>query len=571
MSEEYNNQNITEPETAVLSTGDAGAAGNEALDEKARKRAEKQAKREAKKATKKAAKEELSREEAENEKKLDKEEELKRLRFRKKLIRRIAIIFVIILLLLTFFSNTIMNYSLPEVSTVTVSRGNVAQKIRCEGQVEVSKDIEVTISGERKVKEVMFEDGDEVKEGDVIMTFEADEDSDLKKAEDELETLENDYQKVLLDRSDNDSSEEQNKLNKAKEELATAQAALDQAKVDEASLAAARAAQDEAQYNYDAKNVEVSGLQTEVDAYTNIPDYSGDVDVDALIAKLSTAKEELTQLEADLTAKKDAVTELETKTTVATAQQTYDEKSEAVDTAQKDLDKKIKDNGKTAQKNAIDDAESLKEIEEKKAEIEKLKKTSDYKDIKAQGSGIISGITAKAGDKIEANATIASIQLADGGYEMSCSIDKNDAMKLKVGNEATAENVYEDDVTSTVRSIKADPSDPNRKSIVKFTVKGSVQTGQTLQLAVGDKSQRYDAVVPNSAVKEGGDGKFVYVVTVKATPLGNRYIAKKTKVEVLASDSSSSALSGEVSEYDNVITNASKPIDNGQQVRLSDK
>ena len=111
---------------------------------------------------------EISREMVENEKKLDKEEELKRLRFRKKLIRRIAIIFIIALLLLTFFSNTIMNYSLPEISTVTVSRGSVSEKVRCQGTVEVSKDIDVTVSGERVVKEVLVEDGDEVKEGDVI-------------------------------------------------------------------------------------------------------------------------------------------------------------------------------------------------------------------------------------------------------------------------------------------------------------------------------------------------------------------------------------------------------------------
>ena len=34
---------------------------------------------------------------------------------RKRLIKRIAIVFLIAMLILTFFSNTIMNYSLPEV------------------------------------------------------------------------------------------------------------------------------------------------------------------------------------------------------------------------------------------------------------------------------------------------------------------------------------------------------------------------------------------------------------------------------------------------------------------------
>ena len=105
---------------------------------------------------------------------------------------------------------------------------------------------------------------------------------------------------------------------------------------------------------------------------------------------------------------------------------------------------------------------------------------------------------------------------------------------------------------------------------MKFSVKGNVQVGETLQFAVGDKSNKYDTVVPNGAVKEDTDGNYVYVVKVRATPLGNRYIVKKVKVEVVASDTINSAIQGEISEYDNVITNSSKPLDNGQQVRLSD-
>ena len=49
---------------------------------------------------------------------------------RKKVVRRVTAIFLIILALLTFFSNTIMNYSLPEVSTVTIASGKVSEKVR---------------------------------------------------------------------------------------------------------------------------------------------------------------------------------------------------------------------------------------------------------------------------------------------------------------------------------------------------------------------------------------------------------------------------------------------------------
>ena len=513
---------------------------------------------------------EISREMAENEKKLDKEEELKRLRFRKKLIRRIAIIFIIALLLLTFFSNTIMNYSLPEISTVTVSRGSVSEKVRCQGTVEVSKDIDVTVSGERVVKEVLVEDGDEVKEGDVIMTFDASANDAIAEAERDLETLEVDYEKTKLDRN-TDESESSKTLTDAQKNLSKAQAELEKAKSNESAKAAAVAEQESAQAAYDAKKVEVEGLQTQVDAYTSMEGYSGDVDVDALVNQLATAKEELLTLENTLNAKKDAVTAYEGVKSVADAQADVDEKTEALATAQDNYNKDKVKESRTAQSNALTDQQTEKKIEAQRKKVEKLKAADDTKEVKATGTGIISGITAKPGDKVNSESALASIQLADSGYEMTCSIDKKDAMKLKVGNEAKPENVWEDDVTGVVRSIKADTSDPNQKSIVKFNVKGSVQAGQTLQLAVGDKAGKYDTVVPNNAIKEDSNGKFVYVVNVKATPLGNRYIVEKVKVDVVASDVNSAAIQGEVSEYANIVTNSSKPLDNGQQVRLSEK
>ena len=120
---------------------------------------------------------------------LDREEHIKKTRRRKRTLRNFAVIFFVILIILTFFSNTIMNYSLPEVTTTTVFSGNVSQKIRCQGSVEISSDMEVTVSGKRTVKEVLVEDGDQVKEGDVIMTFEETENEDLKEAEKTLEDL----------------------------------------------------------------------------------------------------------------------------------------------------------------------------------------------------------------------------------------------------------------------------------------------------------------------------------------------------------------------------------------------
>ncbi|MBP5732425.1 MAG: hypothetical protein J6W66_01155 [Lachnospiraceae bacterium] len=49
---------------------------------------------------------------------------------RREWVKSAAIVFLSVLLVLTFFSNTIMNHSLPEVATKFVQSGTITSKIR---------------------------------------------------------------------------------------------------------------------------------------------------------------------------------------------------------------------------------------------------------------------------------------------------------------------------------------------------------------------------------------------------------------------------------------------------------
>ena len=77
-------------------------------------------------------------------------------------IKNAAIIFLAILLVLTFFSNTIMNYSLPEVAAQYINSGSITAKIRGTGNIESSDPYEGKIKQTRKVESV------EVKVGDTV-------------------------------------------------------------------------------------------------------------------------------------------------------------------------------------------------------------------------------------------------------------------------------------------------------------------------------------------------------------------------------------------------------------------
>ena len=66
-------------------------------------------------------------------------------------VKTVAIIFLAVMLVLTFFSNTIMNHSLPEVATANVTSGTINAKIRGQGTVSANETYDVTIKQTRKV------------------------------------------------------------------------------------------------------------------------------------------------------------------------------------------------------------------------------------------------------------------------------------------------------------------------------------------------------------------------------------------------------------------------------------
>ena len=100
-----------------------------------------------------------------------------------------------------------------------------------------------------------------------------------------------------------------------------------------------------------------------------------------------------------------------------------------------------------------------------------------------------------------------------------------------------------------------------------FTLTGDISSGQNVTLSVGEKSANYDAIVPNSALRTDTNGTFVLVVMARSSPLGNRDIATRVDVQVLAQDDTTAAVSG-LSFGDYVITTSSKPLEAGMQVNM---
>ena len=156
-------------------------------------------------------------------------------------VKNAAIIFLSILLVLTFFSQTILNRSLPEVSTASVSSDTINARIRGSGTVTAGDTYEVVLSETRTVEAVYVKVGDAVAVGDKLFLL-ADKDStELTQAQEQLATARRNYQSALIDMGSSDYARENRNIQKLRETLADAQQKLAAGTVtpEEVNLAAA--------------------------------------------------------------------------------------------------------------------------------------------------------------------------------------------------------------------------------------------------------------------------------------------------------------------------------------------
>lgn len=149
---------------------------------------------------------------------------------RRERIKTILIIFLAFLLVLTFFSNTILNYSLPTVQAQYATYGQISEKVRGSGVVTANQKFNVNAEGNRTVSKVKVKIGDTVKEGDELFVLGGSESDDsIKMAESELRAAELEYQKALLTLAP-DYAKENQEIKEAREDLQTAINTLNRAR-----------------------------------------------------------------------------------------------------------------------------------------------------------------------------------------------------------------------------------------------------------------------------------------------------------------------------------------------------
>lgn len=549
-----------------------------------------------------------------------------------------AIVFLVVLLILTFFSNTIMNHSLPEVATQMVTDGTITAKVRGTGTVEALGDHKVKAKSNLNIAKVMVKAGQEVNAGDVLFVLGAADDAELDAAIKELEDLQTQYQQSALNvpivdqflserneikkkqdtvtakkrtldemarelqvgttddgirasqeiidlyaRRDtvlakitaveNDRyiilsvADYETKIEKVKNDITAKQAELDTLKLNPDATPEqiqhleeiiSMLQQDEARLNSELANVQnkIAGLP-----------YHDEAALDIERARLTT---ELGEIETKLRGLEAGGVDLTKAKAYMAAYDEYRYSIDAVNEAQDSLNKQVEQQNRSLGAAGVGLSAISKQIERQQEKIKKLSGEGEENTITANVAGTVTEVNYTAGDTVVKDDILCSIEVPDMGYTVSFSVTNDQARRLHVGDTATISNFYwGNQIVATLASIQTDKKNPTTNKTLTFNLEGDVNSGAELTVSVGQKSARYDTIIPNSAIRTDSNGSFVLAVTEKSSPLGNRYIAKRVNIEVQAADDTTSAVTADLNYGDYVITTASAPVASGDMVRLT--
>lgn len=549
-----------------------------------------------------------------------------------------AIVFLVVLLILTFFSNTIMNHSLPEVATQMVTDGTITAKVRGTGTVEALGDHKVKAKSNLNIAKVMVKAGQEVNAGDVLFVLGAADDAELDAAIKELEDLQTQYQQSALNVPIVDQFlSERNEIKKKQDTVTAKKRTLDemarelqvgttddgirasQEIIDlyarrDTVLAKITAVENDryiilsvADYETKIEKVknDITANQAELDTLKLNPDATPEQiqhleeiismlqqDEARLNSELANVQNKIAGLpyhdEAALNIEKARLTtelgEIETKlkgleaggvdlTKAKAYMAAYDEyrySIDAVNEAQDSLNKQVEQQNRSLGAAGVGLSAISKQIERQQEKIKKLSGEGEENTITANVAGTVTEVNYTAGDTVVKDDILCSIEVPDMGYTVSFSVTNDQARRLHVGDTATISNFYwGNQIVATLASIQTDKKNPTTNKTLTFNLEGDVNSGAELTVSVGQKSARYDTIIPNSAIRTDSNGSFVLAVTEKSSPLGNRYIAKRVNIEVQAADDTTSAVTADLNYGDYVITTASAPVASGDMVRLT--
>lgn len=516
---------------------------------------------------------------------------------RKDKIKNITIIFLLVMLILTFFSNTIMNYSLVEVSTQQVTSGQITSKVRGSGSVEASESYSVTIEETRKIATVNVKKDAEVATGDLLFTLEDTDSDELDAAKKSLNEAQAAYESAVLtagitvaERQSIEAgkgsslTQKQNEIAAANQRVKDAQAAVDaaQASVDKikaqidavSNSTTDTTAEEKAVLDAEKKNSEAQDSLTSAEsAYTPVKSaydtaLSGLQSAQSTYDEAKTAYDNLpsTATEADKQTAKTSVAIAETKLKAAKA--TYDARKDDLNKVQGSYDSAK--SAATDSKNALSNANY-------NLSVKKLTGTN----------------TAEA-NNLQAQLNTATAALTDANTALTSATNDQKKVTDKISGEVTIASAYKTmtDLQEEVAKLQAKSTGTEITSPISGTVTDIAVTAGTtvnandvmmtiqpenkayvLQFSVTENQAKKVRVGDTAEVLNNWYGNDVSAVVsaIRKDPQNrsNSIIICEMKGDVSVGDSYTLSIGEQSSNYDTIVpTSAIREDSNGKFILI---
>ena len=417
-----------------------------------------------------------------------------------------AIIFLAVLLVLTFFSNTIMNRSLPEVATAAVASGNIIAKVRGSGIVTATGKNQVKAKDMRTIRSVMVKIGQEINAGDVLFVLGEGDETALDTAKENLRKLQYEYQRLALEAPTYDGTYEDKNVDLAYERLLKAERERDRAaevyyraleretggdmvavnrEIEEIErqldyivaqmndaqgdydarrqeawerVEIAQAAFDNVYYGYNSDEIiigedgEVVGGSSSDDPFDSdeykalvlAKDHLSSIENDSYLSSLQSQHQALLDRYETLNAHRDSLSMAST----APYLDELESAESAVYEAQIEYNAAVSSREFAyqdfEQKVAVSGVRLAEQAEAIRVQQEKIKSLAGDEGnvITSNVSGKIDTIDCTAGDTVLKDQILCTIEVPDMGHTLSFSVTNDQAQRLRIGDTATVSNYY---------------------------------------------------------------------------------------------------------------------------------
>lgn len=509
---------------------------------------------------------------------------------RKDKIKNITIIFLLVMLILTFFSNTIMNYSLVEVSTQQVTSGQITSKVRGSGSVEASESYSVTIEETRKIATVNVKKDAEVTTGDLLFTLEDTDSDELDAAKKSLNEAQAAYESAVL--TAGITVAERQSIEAGKGSSLTQK---------QNEIAAANQRVKDAQAAVDAAQASVDKIKAQIDAVSN-----STADTTAEEKAVLDAEKKNSEAQDSLTSAESAYTPV--KSAYDTALSEYNDAVIAHNAAKATYDKDASDLNKKAMDAAKITMDSANEkLKNCKANLDKVQgpydsaksAATDSKNALSNANYNLSvkkltGTNTAEANNLQAQLNTATAALTDANTALTSATNDQKKVTDKISGEVTIASAYktmtdlqEEVAKLQAKSIGTEITSPISGTVTDIAVTaGTTVNANDVMMTIQPENKAYVlqfSVTENQAKKVrvgdtaeilnnwyGNDVSAVVSAIRKDTQnRSNSMIICEMKGDVSVGDSYTLSIGEQSSNYDTIVpTSAIREDSNGKFILI---